>query len=352
MDDDEYEDRYVTTDVQPCASCGRTFVPETLVKHERICFKSNSKKRKIFDSSKQRVSGLEVKPVKQKANQSKLPLSKSKTNWRAKHEEFISTMRAAKDVTKAIKTGADLPPPPKPTINPDYVECPSCSRRFNNNAAERHIPWCKEKQKRISHPAKKSEGFKIRTQYKPPLPGVKKGSPSGPRTGLGMKGSKSSHEVASLSNGMDNMQMSRKPVNGLNLKKRSNSLDRKTTSTRETAGQRRSNSGGNRIRYADSDYDDDDRFGYQNLNNNSYRKDSRHSVLSPVDSCGRSKNPFSSTSTLPSIPKVAGSSSSTSSRQSSGGRASRFCHECGTRYPVSNAKFCCECGMKRMWIEE
>ena len=38
-------------------------------------------------------------------------------------------------------------------------------------------------------------------------------------------------------------------------------------------------------------------------------------------------------------------------RQGSGKRLSKFCHECGTKYPVPNAKYCCECGMKRLYIE-
>ena len=25
-----------------------------------------------------------------------------------------------------------------------------------------------------------------------------------------------------------------------------------------------------------------------------------------------------------------------------------FCHDCGTKYPVPAAKFCCECGVRRM----
>lgn len=29
---------------------------------------------------------------------------------------------------------------------------------------------------------------------------------------------------------------------------------------------------------------------------------------------------------------------------------SRFCHECGTQYPVAVAKFCCYCGMRRIAI--
>ena len=32
----------------------------------------------------------------------------------------------------------------------DYVTCPYCSRRFNEKAAERHINFCKEQQKRVT----------------------------------------------------------------------------------------------------------------------------------------------------------------------------------------------------------
>jgi hypothetical protein len=39
----------------------------------------------------------------------------------------------------------DLPPPP-PSENPDYVQCPHCNRRFNEAAANRHIPLCKNMQ--------------------------------------------------------------------------------------------------------------------------------------------------------------------------------------------------------------
>ena len=34
-----------------------------------------------------------------------------------------------------------------------------------------------------------------------------------------------------------------------------------------------------------------------------------------------------------------------------GGGLSKFCHECGTRYPVATAKFCCECGVRRMAVQ-
>lgn len=67
-----------------------------------------------------------------------------KTDWRRQHEEFISAIRAAKTVQAHVAAGGkltDLPPPP-PSLNPDYVQCPHCGRRFNESAAERHIPKC------------------------------------------------------------------------------------------------------------------------------------------------------------------------------------------------------------------
>lgn len=29
-------------------------------------------------------------------------------------------------------------------------------------------------------------------------------------------------------------------------------------------------------------------------------------------------------------------------------KMSKFCHECGNKYPVAAAKFCVECGVKRL----
>ena len=59
-----------------------------------------------------------------------------KANWRAKHNDLIQTIKAAR---------GEAPPPP-PAVNPDYVQCPYCARNFNEHAAERHMPFCKEQQ--------------------------------------------------------------------------------------------------------------------------------------------------------------------------------------------------------------
>jgi len=67
----------------------------------------------------------------------------SRTNWRQQHSELISALRNARATKRAMDTGRPLPPPLPPSSNPDYIQCPYCSRRFNEKAAERHIPFCK-----------------------------------------------------------------------------------------------------------------------------------------------------------------------------------------------------------------
>lgn len=71
-----------------------------------------------------------------------------KKDWRRQHEEFIRNIRAARGATNAIKSG-ELPPPPEPSVNPDYIQCEYCNRRFNESAAERHINFCKEQKSRL-----------------------------------------------------------------------------------------------------------------------------------------------------------------------------------------------------------
>uniref|UniRef100_A0A8C3JRC5 Zinc finger C2HC domain-containing protein 1A n=1 Tax=Calidris pygmaea TaxID=425635 RepID=A0A8C3JRC5_9CHAR len=156
-----------TGDLLPCKICGRTFFPAALKKHGPICQKTSAKKRKTFDSSRQRAEGTDiptVKPLKPRPEPPKKP-----SNWRRKHEEFIATIRAAKGLN--LKDGGKLPPPPPPSYDPDYIQCPYCQRRFNENAADRHINFCKEQAARITNKGKLAADTKgklpTRTQYKP-----------------------------------------------------------------------------------------------------------------------------------------------------------------------------------------
>ncbi|XP_070852674.1 uncharacterized protein [Drosophila suzukii] len=140
-----------------CRHCGRHFNTDRLGKHEAVCQRMMSNKRKIFDASKQRIEGTEAEKYNKKpkgtrtrttyssaAQQKGLTTGVKKNNWRKKHEEFIQSIRAAKQVQAHLARGgklSDLPPPP-PSENPDYIQCPHCGRRFNQQAAERHIPKC------------------------------------------------------------------------------------------------------------------------------------------------------------------------------------------------------------------
>eukprot|EP00105_Crassostrea_gigas_P006339 XP_011420238.1 PREDICTED: zinc finger C2HC domain-containing protein 1A isoform X2 [Crassostrea gigas] len=176
---------------KPCRQCGRQFVPESLSKHEPSCIKAANKKRKVFDSAKQRSEGTEVNYRQIKQAQKK-EVKAPKSNWRAKHEDFINTVRAARGVSIAMQRGEPLPPPPPPSLNPDYVQCPYCARRFNEKAAERHINFCKTQQQRIPNKPKvdprAAAKQNVRTQYQPPKPKTKTESSPG-YGGAGTRGS-------------------------------------------------------------------------------------------------------------------------------------------------------------------
>lgn len=53
-----------------------------------------------------------------------------------------SAIAAEQHLAKGGKA-ADLPPPPASDYS-DYTQCPYCGRRFNQTAAQRHIPNCKD----------------------------------------------------------------------------------------------------------------------------------------------------------------------------------------------------------------
>lgn len=93
--------------------------------------------------------------------------SLTKSNWRKKHEEFISNIRAAKHAQAYVAKGgklADLPPPP-PLDTSDYIQCPHCKRKFNQGAAERHIPKCATMQHNKPKPAPPKTKTSVSRKY-------------------------------------------------------------------------------------------------------------------------------------------------------------------------------------------
>ncbi|CAH8467016.1 unnamed protein product [Schistosoma turkestanicum] len=146
-----------------CSVCGRHFREDIINRHKAICMKNATKKRKPFDSTKQRIKGIQevnqklfgasgttTTTAKSVEVQRKIAQAEArKHHWRQHHEEFINTIRANRAYVIAKKTGKPLPPPPPRTIDPDLIQCEYCLRRFNEKAAERHIEFCREKHSRL-----------------------------------------------------------------------------------------------------------------------------------------------------------------------------------------------------------
>ncbi|XP_063921154.1 zinc finger C2HC domain-containing protein 1C-like isoform X2 [Zophobas morio] len=133
-------------DFSECRYCNRRFAADRLEVHESICGKTAKKKRKTYDATKHRLEGTELEQYVRRGKTVSNKPSKQppKKDWRRTHEEFINAIRAAKMAQAHVAKGgklSDLPPPP-PSSNPDYVQCPHCGRKFNEAAAERHIPKC------------------------------------------------------------------------------------------------------------------------------------------------------------------------------------------------------------------
>lgn len=57
-------------------------------------------------------------------------------------------MRATRGNKEQVDEHGDVFIPPKEEIIDDRVQCQFCNRKFNDKAAERHIPFCEEKFKK------------------------------------------------------------------------------------------------------------------------------------------------------------------------------------------------------------
>ncbi|KAJ8045494.1 Zinc finger C2HC domain-containing protein 1C [Holothuria leucospilota] len=151
-------DETAQLNLKPCQNCGRRFAADRLAKHKAICKKASKSKRKVFDSTKHRTEGTELAAYTRKGQHLQEPyVKKSGSNWRKKHEEFVHSVKEARKVQAHLAKGgklSDLPPPP-PSENLDYKQCPYCNRKFNPTAAERHIPHCKNAKSRPRPPPKR-----------------------------------------------------------------------------------------------------------------------------------------------------------------------------------------------------
>ncbi|XP_068090944.1 zinc finger C2HC domain-containing protein 1A isoform X3 [Hyperolius riggenbachi] len=328
---EDLEENLSMDDLRPCKICGRTFLPPALKKHFPICQKSTVKKRKAFDSSRQRAEGTEISTLKPVKARPEPP--KKQSNWRRKHDDFIATIRAAKGLTQIIKEGGELPPPPPPSYDPDYVQCPYCQRRFNESAADRHINFCKEQAARITNKGKLGGGdakgkAAPRTQYKAPalkktnspasLSSANSRLPQPPNMGKPASGIPSAKPAVG-SGTAGNRYQPGSPAN-----------KNSTISSPQTGGTMKLKTPPSLAKNPSSGVAANKRIAY---NAENYSRPDGRTGSNAVDHTdavngGRMKPEDNNAMGLP----------------------TKFCHECGTKYPVQWAKFCCECGVRRMTV--
>ncbi|XP_067881651.1 uncharacterized protein [Heterodontus francisci] len=145
----EWNGHYSPEEKAHCPFCGRRFVLDRLSTHTEICKKVFKRKRKIYDSAQKRAKGTDLENYQCCHKIMPAP----KVNWKQKHDAFIRMLHAAQEIELQIYRGKKgNTTAPCSSLNPDYVQCPHCSRRFERNVAQSHIPKCKTLRSRPAPP--------------------------------------------------------------------------------------------------------------------------------------------------------------------------------------------------------
>eukprot|EP00051_Salpingoeca_urceolata_P020107 m.299167 g.299167 ORF g.299167 m.299167 type:complete len:348 (+) comp19544_c0_seq6:200-1243(+) len=273
-----------------------------------------------------------------------------KHNWKAKHEAFVHAIRAARGENPDAGGGgggssASRAPP---IANPDYVQCPHCQRRFEENSATRHIPFCAEKAKREALKKgsrnAKAESVKKRTTYKPPKlkPRANASEKSTSRSARPPSSARTSATRGSASSATSRRQpqlrvspgddqplptSGRRPTAGVGsatARRRPSSSSRPPTTSQTNVSAR---SAARNSRVHGSMQDD-------------YEPPRSPRTLAPVYD---SRSPRGSASSQRSVPCLyCGDCGS----ELAAIRVPKFCIRCGSRF-AERAKFCPECGHQR-----
>ncbi|KAL7050953.1 hypothetical protein ACKWTF_004276 [Chironomus riparius] len=236
-----------------CPVCSRRFAPETLLKHVMICERINTKKRKPFDSSQQRLKGTEhivsaptettrVSPPKTFL-QRKPSLTSLKTQSintiEPRHIPLDNMSR--KSSTISLASTVSRPAVKRVSSQPSPEKCPYCERVFGFKAYDRHVEWCKEKSLIKPNPDPRTvsiakERLKTRIGYKAPNLKTKRGVT---REKYAASCNGSTHSLADFDSTINSMTSSFTSDNGnydpfLSAKKQLEELFSPTTPTPST----------------------------------------------------------------------------------------------------------------------
>ena len=140
-------------ELHDCPDCGRRFRVDIIARHMTSC-KKNQRKRPPLDMRQQRLDP-EIRETLGSLSSKKGPTRKGaptalkvetdgQPQWKKESSAFREAMRNAREMSAAVKVGAPLPTYQPSGPDPNLIPCPHCGRRFNDKAAERHIPKCKD----------------------------------------------------------------------------------------------------------------------------------------------------------------------------------------------------------------
>nr|CAH8832300.1 unnamed protein product [Trichobilharzia regenti] len=293
-----------------CSVCGRHFREDIINRHQSVCLKNTTKKRKVFDSTKQRTQGIPIANQKSSINDKSAEKARKlaqvearKHNWRQKHEEFIQSIRAAKEYTIAKQTGRPLPPPPPPTIDPDLIQSNNATTTssVNTGIGRGRVPA------RTSLAAKGDVPQNTTT------------NPSGSRR----------IPVPHTTTESDNRPSANSNFSSVRNVKRTTPQMMKPAQTITTPGAR---------------------------NSRDLHKTNDEMIKPPSNSSKEETVPNSNRGVPTSQTRLQANKTANHSRNNlkpttgamTNDKSNKFCSECGSTFPSTAARFCPECGMRRM----
>ncbi|CAF3136348.1 unnamed protein product [Rotaria socialis] len=357
----------VYADVQlfPCSNCGRNFNAESLRKHQPICKKTAQKQpRKVFDMGKQRATDSDVPYAATKETtqfyyegvKPKQEIQKKRpSNWREGHNALVRTIREARQITQAMETGAPLPKQTPSQIPSDYVQCDFCQRHFNKHSAERHIPFCETqfKRKQMQSAAAnngRTAGGSVGRQGHAYQQQFSLDTPSGSANKQHQINSAPSTFASRRPPKTNGEKDYRRPRLNPNTFKKNNFGETSTHNVNGTppkSGSHRTT----KIRSAAGAYLPGMMRTGRTMENddlNVLAATGRGQQKAEASPQLQRRTPGVKTRSPSPARRTSQVSDVSQQQQTRATTAAKHCHECGIAFPVDWAKFCCQCGEKRL----